>query len=212
MSTTIDQKVVEMKFDNKQFENNVQTSMSTLEKLKQSLKLDGAVKGLENVNTAAKNFNMSGMDNSIETVRTKFSALQVMGVTALANITSSAINAGKRITSALAIEPIMSGFSEYELKIDSIRTIMASTKTNAWILDPFAGSSTTGIAANLLGRRFLGIEKEEEYAEISCRRRDEINNMNSLKYYRSKINDIKIYDKYIPDNVVCDEINIELPF
>ncbi len=92
------------------------------------------------------------------------------------------------------------------------RTIMASTKTNAWILDPFAGSSTTGIAANLLGRRFLGIEKEEEYAEISCRRRDEINNMNSLKYYRSKINDIKIYDKYIPDNVVCDEINIELPF
>ena len=127
MSTTIDQKVVEMKFDNKQFENNVQTSMSTLEKLKQSLKLDGAVKGLENVNTAAKNFNMSGMDNSIETVRTKFSALQVMGVTALANITNSAINAGKRITSALAIEPIMSGFSEYELKIDSIRTIMAST-------------------------------------------------------------------------------------
>lgn len=92
------------------------------------------------------------------------------------------------------------------------RTIMASTKTNAWILDPFAGSSTTGIAANLLGRRFLGIEKEEEYAELSCRRRDEINNMNSLKYYRSKINDIKIYDKYIPDNVVCDEINIELPF
>ena len=127
MSTTIEQKVVEMKFDNKQFENNVQTSMSTLEKLKQSLKLDGAVKGLENVNTAAKNFNMSGMDNSIETVRTKFSALQVMGVTALANITNSAINAGKRITSALAIEPIMSGFSEYELKIDSIRTIMAST-------------------------------------------------------------------------------------
>ena len=47
------------------------------------------------------------------------------------------------------------------------RVILASTKAGAWILDPFAGSSTTGIAANLLGRRFLGIEREEEYVAIS---------------------------------------------
>ena len=127
MSETIDSRVVEMRFDNKQFESNVQTSMSTLEKLKQSLNLTGASKGLENVNAAASKFNLNGMGSAIETVHAKFSALEVMGVTALANITNSAVNAGKRIVSALTIDPVKSGFQEYELKMDSIKTIMAST-------------------------------------------------------------------------------------
>ena len=127
MSTTIDQRVVEMRFDNKQFEANVKTSMSTLDKLKQSLNLTGASKGLENIGTAAKNINMSGLSGSVENVRLKFSALEVMAVTALANITNSAINAGKRIVSALTIKPISEGFGEYELKMGSIQTIMAGT-------------------------------------------------------------------------------------
>jgi tape measure domain-containing protein len=127
MSTTIDQRVVEMQFNNKQFESNVKTSISTLDKLKQSLNLTGASKGLENVGTAAKNVNMSGLSSAVETVRMKFSALEVMAVTALANITNSAINAGKRFVSALTTEPISEGFSEYELKMGSIQTIMAST-------------------------------------------------------------------------------------
>jgi hypothetical protein len=127
MSRTIDSRVVEMQFDNKQFESNVKTSMSTLDKLKQSLNLTGASKGLENVGTAAKNINMSGLSGAVDTVRIRFSALEVMAVTALANITNSAINAGKRIVSALTTEPILEGFSEYELKMDSIQTIMAGT-------------------------------------------------------------------------------------
>lgn len=127
MSKTIDQRVVEMQFDNKQFEENVKTSMSTLDKLKQSLNLTGASKGLENIGTAAKNINMSGLSNAVENVRLKFSALEVMAVTALTNITNSAINAGKRIVSALTIQPISEGFEEYELKMGSIQTIMAGT-------------------------------------------------------------------------------------
>jgi len=127
MSTTIDQRVVEMRFDNKQFESNVSTTMSTLDKLKQSLNFTGASKGLENIGTAAKNVNMSGLSNSVETVRAKFSALEVMGVTALANITNSAVNAGKRIVSALTIDPVTTGFNEYELKMNSVQTIMSST-------------------------------------------------------------------------------------
>ncbi len=127
MSRTIDSRVVEMQFDNKQFESNVKTSMSTLDKLKQSLNLTGASKGLENIGTAAKNVNMSGLSGAVENVRLKFSALEVMAVTALANITNSAINAGKRIVSALTIEPISEGFGEYELKMGSIQTIMAGT-------------------------------------------------------------------------------------
>ncbi|MGN1262526.1 MAG: DNA-methyltransferase [Prevotella sp.] len=92
------------------------------------------------------------------------------------------------------------------------RIIMASTKSNAWILDPFAGSSTTGIAANILGRRYLGIEREKDFAELSRRRKNEINDINRLNYYRSKINDIRIYDKYNPVKFVCDDTNIDLPF
>ena len=127
MSKTVDERVVSMQFDNKQFEANVQTSMSTLDKLKQKLDFKGASKGLENVNAAAKNVNMSGLSSAVETVSMKFSALQVMAVTALANITNSAINAGKRIVHALTIAPITTGFQEYELKMNSVQTIMAST-------------------------------------------------------------------------------------
>ena len=127
MSRTIDSRVVEMQFNNKQFESNVATSMSTLDKLKRSLNMDGATKGLENIHDAAKNVNMSGLSGAVENVRLKFSALEVMAVTALVNITNSAINAGKRIVSALTIEPVSEGFAEYELKMGSIQTIMAGT-------------------------------------------------------------------------------------
>ena len=127
MSNTIDQRVVEMRFDNSHFESNVSTTMSTLDKLKQKLNLSGAAKGLDDINNSAKNINMSGLGNAVEAVSAKFSALQVMGVTALANITNSAVNAGKRIVKSLTIDPIQTGFNEYELKMGSIQTIMAGT-------------------------------------------------------------------------------------
>ena len=127
MSKTIDERIVEMRFDNKQFEEGVQTSLSTLDKLKKGLDLDGAAKGLEGLNDAARKCDLSTLSRSVETVRAKFSALEVMAITALSNITNSAVNAGKRLLSSLTIEPITTGFNEYELKMGSIQTIMAST-------------------------------------------------------------------------------------
>lgn len=127
MSTTIENRVLEMRFDNKQFESGVATSMSTLDKLKQKLNLSGASKGLEDIGRSTKNVDMSGLGSAVETVSAKFSALQVMGVTALANITNSAVNAGKRMISALTIDPIKTGFNEYETKMNSIQTIMSNT-------------------------------------------------------------------------------------
>ena len=103
MSTTIDERVVEMRFDNRQFEQNVQTSLSTLDKLKHSLNLDGAVKGLEGINAASKNCDMSGLSSAVQTVQARFSALKVMAVTALANITNSVINTGKQMLHSLTI-------------------------------------------------------------------------------------------------------------
>ena len=127
MSKTVDERVVSMQFDNKHFESNVKTTMSTLDKLKKSLNLEKSAKGLENINAAAKNCNLSPMANAVESVKSKFSALEVMGITALANITNSAVNYGKRLISAFTVDPIRTGFNEFELKMGSIQTIMAST-------------------------------------------------------------------------------------
>lgn len=137
MSTTVDERVVEMRFDNKNFEQNIQTSLSTLDKLKKSLNLEGAAKGLESVNDAAQKCgnNMSPLSNAVETVKVKFSALEVMAMTALANITNSAINAGKNIVSAFTIDPIKSGFEEYETQINAVQTILANTSSKGTTLD-----------------------------------------------------------------------------
>lgn len=135
MSTTIDSKVVEMRFDNKNFESNVADTMSTINKLQQSLKFTGATKGLEGIDEASKKVNMSGLSSAIEAIQSRFSALEVMGITALANLTNSAVNAGKRMISALTVEPIMSGFSEYETKMGSIQTIMANTQSKGTTME-----------------------------------------------------------------------------
>lgn len=127
MSTTIDSRVVEMRFDNKQFESNVQTSLSTLDKLKSSLNMNGATKGFEQIDNVAKKVNMSGLGNAVESVRLKFSALEVMAVTALSNITTQALNTASRIAKEFTIDPIMQGFSEYETQIGAVQTILANT-------------------------------------------------------------------------------------
>lgn len=128
VSTTIDERVVEMRFDNSRFERNVQTSLSTLDKLKNSLNLSSAAKGFEDIDKAAKKVNMSGLSTAVESVRMKFSALEVMAVTALANITNSAINTGKELISALTVDPIKTGFQEYETQINAVQTILANTQ------------------------------------------------------------------------------------
>ena len=135
MSTTIDERVVEMRFDNKQFESNARTSLGTIEKLKQSMNFTGASKGLDNIGAAIKKVDTSSLGNGVESVRAKFSALQVMGVTALANITNSAVNAGKRIASALTIDPIKMGLQEYETQIGAVQTILANTQSKGSTLD-----------------------------------------------------------------------------
>ena len=146
MSTTIDQRIVEMRFDNKQFESNVQTSLSTIGRLKESLNFSGAVKGLENIGSAISRVNfsglkagvedfgsaidridMSGFSSGVESVGLRFSALDVLAVTILSRIADAAITAGKIIATALTIEPIIGGFREYETQINSVQTIMGNT-------------------------------------------------------------------------------------
>ena len=127
-SKEVDERVVEMRFDNAQFEKNVQTSMSTLDKLKAKLNFNGVSKGLEDVGNATKKLEFSGVTSGIEAVQAKLSAMEVIGVTALANITNSAVNAGKRIASAITIDPVRDGFNEYETQMNAVQTILANTQ------------------------------------------------------------------------------------
>ena len=140
MSTEIDEKVVEMRFDNRQFEKGVQTSLSTIDKLRQSLDLNGATKGLENVDAAARRVNMSGLGSAVEAVGLKFNAMYTIADQALRNITNSAMHYGKKIVDSLTIEPVKMGFKEYETQINSVQTILANTKSKGSTLDDVNGA------------------------------------------------------------------------
>lgn len=128
MSAVVDERVVEMRFNNKDFEQNVKTSMSTLDKLKQKLNLKGTSKGFEELGAVSKKVNMNALGKSVDVVSAKFSALQVMGVTALANITNSAVNSAKAMISAITIDPVRDGLTEYETQMNAIQTILANTQ------------------------------------------------------------------------------------
>ena len=135
MSKVVDERVVEMRFDKDRFQSNVEDTISVLGRLKASLNLSGASKGLKDLSGAAKNVDMSPLRRSVESVKLEFSALQVAGVTAMVNLTNSAIRYGKRMASALTIDPIKTGFQEYETQINSVQTILANTSHAGTTLD-----------------------------------------------------------------------------
>jgi tape measure domain-containing protein len=124
-----------MEFDNKQFESGVQDSVKSLDKLKKGLDLDGATASLTNLEKAGRSFSLAGISSSVDTIASRFTTLGIVGVTALVNITNSAVNAGKSIMSALTIDPIKMGFDEYETKMGSIQTILTNTASKGTTLD-----------------------------------------------------------------------------
>lgn len=130
MSTTIDNKIVEMSFNNSDFEKNAQQSIETTEKLKKSLDFDGVGKGLEQIGTSAKKIDLSPIATAAETVGEKFDAMKYIAIFALQDIYNMATRTAAQLVNTFAIQPVSSGFSEYELKMGSIQTIMASTSAS----------------------------------------------------------------------------------
>lgn len=127
MPTNIENNVVSMSFDNSNFERNAKTTMNTLDKLKKTLNFSGTAKSFNDISAAAGGVNLNPLQNGVQEVSNRFSALQVVGVTALATITNQAVNAGLNITRALTLDSVFAGFQEYELKMNSVQTIMAGT-------------------------------------------------------------------------------------
>lgn len=130
----IDDRIVNMQFNNKQFESGVQTSVKSLDNLKAGLNLDGATKSLSNLDRAGKNFSLAGLASGVETISNKFSALGIIGITALMNIANQAVNTGKRLLSSLTIDPIKAGLKEYETKMGAIQTILTNTASKGTTL------------------------------------------------------------------------------
>lgn len=127
MSQEIDQRVVEMRFDNAQFEKNSRDTMRTLDKLKEKLSFKGAAKGLEQVQAASENVDFSGMEKGLDTVQAKFSALDVIAFTALQRITDKVISTGEHMVKSLSVDQITSGWDKYNEKTSNVQTIMNAT-------------------------------------------------------------------------------------
>lgn len=127
MSTTIDNKIVEMSFNNSDFEKNAQQSIETTEKLKKSLDFDGVGKGLEQIGTSAKKIDLTPIADAASVVGEKFDTMKYIAIFALQDIYNMATRTASQIVSLFAVQPVSSGFEEYELKMGSVQTIMAST-------------------------------------------------------------------------------------
>ena len=125
--TTIDEKIVRMKFDNAQFANGASSTLSMLDKLKAALRFDGASQGLNEASNAVNNFNTSKAQGEVSALGQKFGALQIAAITALSNIVNKAVDAGLSLAKSLSIDQVSAGFREYETNLNSIQTILANT-------------------------------------------------------------------------------------
>ena len=118
MGIAVDERVVEMRFDNHQFERGVQSTMGALDKLKQSLKLDGASKGLDNVNQAAKNVSLDGIASGVAALEKRFSTFGIVGMRVISNLTDSMMRFGRN-TVGFVTDSIIGGGKRRAMNIEN---------------------------------------------------------------------------------------------
>jgi len=133
--SSIDERVVQMKFDNAQFESGIRQTQNSLDGLKKGLNLDASAKSLENLNAAGNKFSLAGIANGVQDLASKFGALSIVGITALTNIANRAVDAGLAIARSLTVDPIAAGLQEYETNLNSIQTVLANTQVAGATLD-----------------------------------------------------------------------------
>ena len=127
MSNTVDDRIVSMQFDNAQFEKAVGQTITTLGNLDKALQLEDGAKGFSNLNKAAGTVSFAKIQNGIESLQDSFSVWGVVARRAVENVVDSLQNKLMSAIRKVTLEPITDGFKEYELKMGSIQTIMAST-------------------------------------------------------------------------------------
>ena len=133
--SSIDERVVEMQFNNAQFENGIKQTTDSLDKLKKGLELKDASKGFSDLDSASKKVNLSSIGSGVDNLVSQFSLLDSVGVAAMLNIGNAVVNAAKQFSNAFVTGPILDGFAEYETKMGSIQTIMANTARHGTTLE-----------------------------------------------------------------------------
>lgn len=127
MSREVDSRVVEMRFDNENFEKNTKKTISTIDRLMEKLQFKGAEKGFEKLDAAAEDVDFATMQRSLATLENKFSSLNIVATTALVNITSKFVDAGEKLVKSLSVDQVMSGWNKYTEKTGNVQTIMNAT-------------------------------------------------------------------------------------
>lgn len=125
--SNIDQRVVQMLFDNTSFEHNAATSLATLDKLNKNLQLEGASKGFSSLGDAVKSVSMDPLAAGVDHVAERFTAMSVVGYTILATLTQKIVDTGLQLAKSFTIDPIKAGFENYETQINAVQTILANT-------------------------------------------------------------------------------------
>lgn len=126
---SVDTKVVEMQFDNKQFENGIGQTLSSLDRLKQALSFGKETKNVNELEKSVNSINLSAIEDALDAVKYRFSALGIAGATAIANITNSVMSLGYQMKAFLVTDPIRDGFAEYETQMNAIQTILSNTRS-----------------------------------------------------------------------------------
>lgn len=127
MSREVDSRVVEMRFDNENFEKNTKKTISSIDRLMEKLQFKGAEKGFEKLDAAAKNVDFAPMQTSLDRLESKFSSLNIVATTALVNITNKFVDAGEKLVKSLSIDQVASGWDKYTEKTSNVQTIMNAT-------------------------------------------------------------------------------------
>lgn len=125
MSSSIDQRIVEMQFDNKEFESGIQTSLKSIRNLENGLQLKDGAKGFENIGRAANNVSFDTLGSGVVAIQQKFTAMEVVAITALQNIVNKAMAAGEHLVKSLSIDQISAGFEKFGSKTSSVATLEA---------------------------------------------------------------------------------------
>lgn len=133
--STIDNRIVQMAFDNAQFSQGVAATMTELSKLNQSLQLQGATKGFENLDAAANEVSLDKVSSGVEDVADKFKTMSIVGVAALATIATKVVDTGIQLLKSFTIDPIKDGFQNYQTQIQAVQTILANTSAAGTTLD-----------------------------------------------------------------------------
>lgn len=126
MAYDVEDKVVQMRFDNREFDPNIDASIKSLEKLEKSLQMANGTKWFENVEKSARNFNLNPALTAVEGLKNGFSTMEIVAITAISNITNKAIAMGNKLIQAFAIQPLTSGFSEYSEQMNSTQVILSN--------------------------------------------------------------------------------------